>query len=88
MGAQFKTPEYEDQNWRDEALCKGLPPDQFFPNSETEQEAAARLCGGCAVRAECLEYALITNQRDGVWGGTTEKQRAKMRTKWIKSNAS
>lgn len=84
MGAQFKNPDYREHDWLEYAYCKGLDPDIFFANSEPEQLEAARICGGCAVRAECLEYALITNQKDGVWGGTTEREREGIRKDWLK----
>ncbi|WP_374198573.1 WhiB family transcriptional regulator [Streptomyces scabiei] len=58
----------------------GEDPELFFPIGSTgpalEQiEAAKQVCNGCPVRAECLEFALDTNQDSGVWGGTSEDKR-------------
>lgn len=38
-----------------------------------------RVCDGCPVRVECLDYALTANEREGVWGGLTPRERAKVR---------
>jgi hypothetical protein len=41
----------------------------------TQRQVAEAQCTGCPVRTECLEYALATNSADGIWGGTTERER-------------
>jgi WhiB family redox-sensing transcriptional regulator len=76
------------QDWRDEAACRDTSPDLFFPVGTTgpalEQIAEAKaVCRGCAVRSECLDYALATNQDTGVWGGTSEEERKKLRRAWL-----
>ncbi|MEM9033577.1 MAG: WhiB family transcriptional regulator [Actinomycetota bacterium] len=70
--------------WRDVASCRDTSPDLFFPVGTTgpalDQIAAAkRVCGECPVAEECLEYALLTNQDTGVWGGFSEEERRQMR---------
>jgi WhiB family redox-sensing transcriptional regulator len=40
-----------------------------------DRREAARLCAGCPVVRECLEYAVGTRQRYGVWGGMSERDR-------------
>ena len=40
-----------------------------------DRREAARLCHGCPVLHECLEYAVATRQRYGVWGGMSERDR-------------
>ena len=37
------------------------------------------MCGECEVRAECLEFALDTNQDSGIWGGLSEEERRVIR---------
>lgn len=69
-------------DWRDKAACLTQDPELFFPTGSLEkgpgfdqQEKAKRVCGRCAVRATCLEYALETGQDSGVWGGLGEDER-------------
>jgi WhiB family redox-sensing transcriptional regulator len=73
-------------DWRDNAACSGLPHDLFFPVGEVIDEAVANakgICAECAVEEECLEFALETNQRLGIWGGTSEEDRKALRRKWL-----
>ena len=66
-------------SWRDEAACKGLDTDTFFPSSDAEAATAKLICAGCPVRSECLEWALLSRQEDGVWGGLTDNERRRLR---------
>ncbi|MFN2503986.1 MAG: WhiB family transcriptional regulator [Acidimicrobiales bacterium] len=68
-----------DIAWRDDAACRGLDPDVFFPASDDEAGVAKAVCETCPVREECLEYALETRQEDGIWGGLTETERRRLR---------
>ena len=77
-----------DRNWRADAACRDTDPDLFFPVGTTgpavEQiEAAKAVCATCPAREPCLEFALITNQDSGVWGGTSEEERRKLRRQWM-----
>jgi WhiB family redox-sensing transcriptional regulator len=65
-------------SWRQQSACRGLDPEIFYPVSDEEADAAKAVCDGCAVRQPCLEYALGSRERDGVWGGATEKERRRM----------
>ncbi len=76
------------REWRLESACRDTDPDLFFPVGTTgpalEQiEAAKAICRLCEVRGECLDYALTTNQESGVWGGTSEEERRKLRKSWL-----
>jgi WhiB family redox-sensing transcriptional regulator len=64
--------------WNQQAACRGLDPEIFYPTSEDEAETAKSVCGQCAVRPACLEHALGLRERDGVWGGATEKERRRI----------
>jgi WhiB family redox-sensing transcriptional regulator len=64
--------------WRDHAACRGLDPEIFYPVSDEEADQAKAVCSGCAVRQACLEHALGSRERDGVWGGATEKERRRI----------
>jgi WhiB family transcriptional regulator, redox-sensing transcriptional regulator len=71
-----------DTEWMDRASCKNAGPVHFFSyrTDADEDTAAARetketYCKGCVVKGECLNYALLTHQRHGIWGGMTERER-------------
>jgi WhiB family redox-sensing transcriptional regulator len=73
-----------DSDWRSRGACLTADPDLFFPLSSSgpaiEQEAQAKaVCGRCKVRAPCLTFALATRQVHGIWGGTSEQERALLR---------
>jgi WhiB family redox-sensing transcriptional regulator len=61
--------------WQDEAACKTLPLEMFFPPAEQEADAAKTICSACTVREPCLEAALATGERFGIWGGMTTDER-------------
>jgi WhiB family redox-sensing transcriptional regulator len=74
--------------WRDQSACRDTDPDLFFPVGTTglaldQIEAAKSVCRACEVQAPCLEFALATNQESGVWGGTSEEERRKLRKAWL-----
>jgi WhiB family transcriptional regulator, redox-sensing transcriptional regulator len=48
----------------------------YGADKETQKQAAEKFCGSCAVKDACLQYALEHHEKDGVWGGTTEWERA------------
>ena len=78
----------ENDDWRDLSACRDTSPDLFFPVGTTgpaiEQIAQAKaVCATCEVQAPCLEYAMVTNQDSGVWGGTSEEERRKHRRAWL-----
>lgn len=67
-----------NQTWRQHSACRGVDPDIFYPASDDEAEVAKAVCAQCPVRQPCLEYALTNRERDGVWGGATEKERRRI----------
>jgi len=78
----------ERDDWRDHSACRDTDPDLFFPVGTTgpaiEQiESAKAVCRTCDVQTECLEYALVTNQDSGIWGGTSEEERRALRRQWV-----
>ncbi|MDP9074776.1 MAG: WhiB family transcriptional regulator [Actinomycetota bacterium] len=64
--------------WRQRAACRGVDPDTFYPVSDEDAEEAKAICGDCNVHEACLEYALANREKDGVWGGATERERRRM----------
>lgn len=74
-------------DWRDQAACRGVNVNLFFPISEHDPVVPitiSRFCTPCPVACSCLEYALSVGAEDGIWGGTTGDERtviAKQRRK-------
>ncbi|GAA0919898.1 WhiB family transcriptional regulator [Pseudonocardia zijingensis] len=69
----------EEQDWQERALCAQTDPEAFFPEKGGSTREAKRICSGCEVRAECLEYALAHDERFGIWGGLSERERRRLR---------
>jgi WhiB family transcriptional regulator, redox-sensing transcriptional regulator len=68
----------ETPRWHRDAVCAQADPEAFFPERGGSTAAAKRVCQGCPVRAECLEYALANDERFGVWGGLSERERRRI----------
>lgn len=69
----------EEEAWLGDALCKGSDPEWWHPPRGASLAAQKAVCAECTVRAECLEYAMRTHQTVGVWGGTSERERRRIR---------
>ena len=69
----------DNTDWRDRSLCAQTDPEAFFPEKGGSTREAKRICTGCEVRAECLEYALGRDERFGIWGGLSERERRRLR---------
>jgi WhiB family redox-sensing transcriptional regulator len=65
-------------SWRNKAACHGLDPHTFYPETDEEAEAAKQVCSVCPVQMACLEYALQRREKEGVWGGCTERERRRI----------
>jgi len=68
-----------DGAWQAQALCAETGADFFFPEPGSSVREAKRICGMCEMRPACLEYALSNDERFGVWGGLSEKERLQLR---------
>ncbi len=66
-------------DWQDRALCAQTDPEAFFPEKGGSTREAKRICASCEVRAECLEYALQNDERFGIWGGLSERERRRLK---------
>lgn len=76
----FDGPDQPDQqDWQERALCAQTDPEAFFPEKGGSTREAKRICAGCEVRAECLEYALAFDERFGIWGGLSERERRRLK---------
>jgi WhiB family redox-sensing transcriptional regulator len=72
----------EDDNplaWQTDSLCAQTDPEAFFPEKGGSTRDAKKICGSCEVRNQCLEYALQNDERFGIWGGLSERERRKLR---------
>ena len=70
--------EIEEASWQEQALCAQTDPEAFFPEKGGSTREAKRVCGSCEVRVECLEYALANDERFGIWGGLSERERRRL----------
>lgn len=72
--------EYDDgEAWREDALCATTDPEAFFPEKGGSTREAKRVCAACDVRKECLEFALDHDERFGIWGGLSERERRRLK---------
>jgi len=78
MSAEMNLLELAERPWAAFASCRGSDPDLFFPGGDGNPSEAIRICSGCPVREACLEWALETRVRYGIWGGRTERERRRM----------
>ncbi|GAA2984371.1 WhiB family redox-sensing transcriptional regulator [Microbacterium terrae] len=80
-GVRRATPTEEDNplGWQTDALCAQTDPEAFFPEKGGSTRDAKRICTSCDVRGECLEYALQNDERFGIWGGLSERERRKLK---------
>ncbi len=69
--------------WQERALCAQTDPEAFFPEKGGSTREAKKVCTGCEVRAECLEYALANDERFGIWGGLSERERRKLKKRVV-----
>ena len=69
----------EAMEWQERALCAQTDPEAFFPEKGGSTREAKRVCLSCEVRVECLEYALENDERFGIWGGLSERERRRLK---------
>jgi len=73
------SPENADDQWQERALCAQTDPEAFFPEKGGSTREAKRICLGCDVKNECLESALANDERFGIWGGLSERERRRLK---------
>ncbi len=66
-------------SWQSQALCREMDNDIFFPKRGSSAPEAFRVCAKCPVTFECLEFALETDQRHGIWGGKSASERSRIK---------
>ncbi len=70
-------------SWQERALCAQTDPEAFFPEKGGSTREAKKVCVGCTVQTQCLEYALAHDERFGIWGGLSERERRKLKKRAI-----
>ena len=80
-GVRQRVQDDEDEAlaWQSDSLCAQTDPEAFFPEKGGSTREAKKICGSCEVRNQCLEYALQNDERFGIWGGLSERERRKLR---------
>ena len=83
MSAELRPPHLPSPpQWTELAECQYTDPEIFYPeeggSARIRYAAAKKTCRDCGVRAECLEYALANDERYGVWGGLSERERRRL----------
>ena len=73
----------DEASWQERALCAQTDPEAFFPEKGGSTREAKRICTGCEVRGECLEYALGHDERFGIWGGLSERERRRLKRRAV-----
>ena len=66
-------------SWQRDAICSQTDPEAFFPEKGGSTRDAKKICNGCEVRDQCLQYALDNDERFGIWGGLSERERRKLK---------
>ena len=69
----------EESGWQERALCAQTDPEAFVPEKRDTTHKTKRGCLTCEVRDDCLEYALMNDERFGIWGGLSERERRRLR---------
>jgi WhiB family redox-sensing transcriptional regulator len=77
----YVEPAEADRSWVVQASCLGCDPELFYPGRGESCREAKAVCAGCPVRVECLEYALETGEKLGIWGGASERERRRLRAR-------
>lgn len=75
----MSTNDAPDMSWYELGDGQGVDPDLFFPERGASTEEAKAVCAGCAVREQCLEFALTNGEKFGIWGGLSERERRRIR---------
>jgi WhiB family redox-sensing transcriptional regulator len=65
--------------WQEQALCAQTDPEAFFPEKGGSTREAKRVCSRCDVRGDCLTFALSHDERFGIWGGLSERERRRLK---------
>lgn len=77
--AMFEEPQPSDEDWAEKALCPQTDPEAFYPEKGGSTKDAKKVCQRCPVSKQCLQWALDNDERYGVWGGLSERERRRLK---------
>lgn len=77
--AMLEQPQPSDEDWAEKAVCSQTDPEAFYPEKGGSTKEAKKVCLGCPVREKCLQYALDHDERFGIWGGLSERERRRLK---------
>ncbi|WP_449372127.1 WhiB family transcriptional regulator [Arthrobacter psychrolactophilus] len=86
IGLRPRLDDFSDEGelgWQTDALCAQTDPEAFFPEKGGSTRDAKKVCAACNVKAQCLEYALANDERFGIWGGLSERERRRLRKRAV-----
>jgi len=72
-------PDTDLEAWKDRGICAQTDPEIFYPEKGGSTREAKRVCLGCDVRDQCLQYALDHDERFGIWGGLSQRERRRLK---------
>ncbi len=78
LASRIEAPD-EERAWMVDAKCLDADPEAFFPEKGGSTREAKRICAACPVRQECLDYAMSNDERFGIWGGLSERERRRLK---------
>lgn len=82
----FQLEGIEPEPWMTNGLCAQTDPEAFYPEKGGSTREAKSVCAGCPVAAECLDYALAHQERYGIWGGLSERERRRLNKRIQRTN--
>jgi WhiB family redox-sensing transcriptional regulator len=82
----------DQTDWIERGACNGMTETHgaelvsklFFPTRGEGTRRAKEICAGCEVREECLEFAIVSGEKFGIWGGKSERERRSLRRQWAR----
>lgn len=78
-GPVYRVRLFEPAPWRQQASCRGLDPELFFPERGAPSQRAKAVCATCPVREPCRDFAIENGEKFGIWGALSERQRRAVR---------
>jgi WhiB family redox-sensing transcriptional regulator len=75
------TPSDDEPNFMKYGLCAQTDPEAFFPEKGGSTRDAKKVCAECSFRVACLVYAIENDERFGIWGGKSERERRRLKGK-------
>ena len=72
-------PEIDLERWWEEGNCLGMDPNLFYPERGKSTKEPKEICSNCPVQLHCALESLENNEKHGIWGGLSERERRRIR---------